>query len=155
VKTRYYVMIARQRTNTQQQRNCSKLFLCFQRRHKCHRRGICEDVRIFFSTALLNCHYQQSQRPTDSSPDSREGGKDKTGRQIKTTVHCSSVLYIVRNRTHVHIPILWPLRILTFPPGTFCIASEISTSCNSNIATTDFYASPSLTYETVKKFGNI
>jgi hypothetical protein len=39
----------------------------------------------------------------------------------------SAVSETVRNRTHVHVqfclewPILWPPRILTFPPGTLCI----------------------------------
>ena len=60
---------------------------------------------------------------------SRAGGKDNTGRPSETTIRSNgSISETVRLRTHVPIkffclewPILWPPRILTFPPGTPCI----------------------------------
>ena len=61
---------------------------------------------------------------------SRAGGKDNTGRPSQITIQSNgSISETVRNRTHVYIkfflclewPILWPPRILTFPPGTLCV----------------------------------
>jgi hypothetical protein len=83
--------------------------------------------RATFFTALLQCHYQQSQRPTDVSADSHasdSGAVRREGRTIlgaKSKLLCSEIalsrkLFRIR---HIHIyifcfewPILWPPRIL-------------------------------------------
>jgi hypothetical protein len=86
-----------------------------------------------FCTTFLQYHYQQSQRPTDASHRftcfrqrySTVGGKDNTGCRIQTTEHGnSSVSEIIGHNIQIFClewPILWPPRILFFPPGTLCI----------------------------------
>jgi hypothetical protein len=77
--------------------------------------------------------YEQSQQPTDASHRFTcfrhwritTGGKENIARQIQNTAH--QISETVRNRTHVHTniflewPIIWPPRILIFPPETLCI----------------------------------
>ena len=67
---------------------------------------------------------------------SRAGVTDNTGRPSQTIIQSNvSISETVRNRTRVHIkffclgwPVLWPPRILTFPPGTPCTLRTWHTS---------------------------
>jgi hypothetical protein len=91
---------------------------------------------IFHSTPTMSLSLSKSQRLSDTSHRftcfrqwrSMAGEKENIGRQIQTTVQWNSCISeTVRNRTRTYThfcfewPILWPPRILTFPPGTLCI----------------------------------
>jgi hypothetical protein len=78
-----------------------------------------------FFTILLQCHYQQSQLPTDFSQRFACGTEWEYWAPNPNTVHWnSSISEAVRNMTHVHIyifcvewPMLWRPRIPTFSLG--------------------------------------